>query len=227
MQNYQFDNAESVVFVFETYRAIKLHFTSLSYDFFKYHGKTKSGVKSKEQFNDFARSKNYTLSYSIAKKHKNKHEIVEFLLANLSKNNTIWLDKLRDVDSEDIYLDWKKRQESLTYTFIKDIKFILSHNKSFNKYFIKDDAGYSDIMNFLLRDEICIETVVILDWILNFIGKDIGDAKKDFIIYDLNLRVKKYSSMFLHYHSFSDDDKKKFRNIIKEKLEDTVNVLPF
>ena len=122
MQNYQFDNAESVVFVFETYRAIKLHFTSLSYDFFKYHGKTKSGVKSKEQFNDFARSKNYTLSYSIAKKHKNKHEIVEFLLANLSKNNTIWLDKLRDVDSEDIYLDWKKRQETLMNNSIRPRK---------------------------------------------------------------------------------------------------------
>lgn len=227
MLSYQFDNVESAIFVFETYKAIKLHFTRFDYDFFKYNGKTKNKVKTQEQVNEFVRSKNCSLSYAIAKKHRNKHEIVEFLLANLEKNNTIWLDKLRDVDSEEIYLDWKKRQESLTYTFINDIKFILSHNKGFNQYFTKDSSGYCDIMKFLLKDEISIETVVILDWILNFIGKDIGDAKKDFILYDLKMRVKKYSTMFLHYHGFDNDDKKKFRDIVKEKAEDNLNILPF
>jgi hypothetical protein len=151
---------------------------------------------------------------------------VEFLIANLEKNNRIWLDKLREGECDDIYLLWKKRQESLTYLFISDINIIMSEKKAFNKYFtIKN--GYSDILTLLLHDKISIETVVILDWLLNFIGDDIGESSKDFVLYDIKLRIKKYKTIFLYYHGFKDSDKKKFRGIVKKKADECVNILPF
>lgn len=215
------------IFVFENYRALKLHLTKPNFDFFKYNGKTSGRISSEEQYNEFIKSKNYPLANTIARRLRNKQGIIEFLIANLERDPCIWLDKLRDSYCDDIMIKWKQRQESITYTFIKDLNFILSQKKPFRKYFTKDSSGYSDILNHVIREEICIETACILDWILDFIGEDLGDETKDFIVYDTNLKIKKYGILFVAYHNFGNEAKNKFKKIIQEKKDKQLDQLPF
>lgn len=226
MSSCQSNNDNRAVFLYDTYNALKLHFTT-SYDYFKYRGKTKLSITSKEQYDEFIHSKYYWPCITIAKKLNTKQEIVEFLVANLLTNNNKWIGDLTSEESEEIHFNWKKRQESLTYTFLNDLKILFSKQKAFNKYFDPRN-GYSDVIDYLIQDRINIETVIILDWILGFMNqKKFVSLEKDFIFSTINNRLKKYSPIFFSYHSFDDENKKRFKKILKEKADDLINILPF
>lgn len=225
MSNCLFNDVSKPIFFYETYKAIHLHFTS-NYDFFKFRGKLKSRIETKTQVEEFMRSNNYGFSVRLAKKRRNKLEMVEFLLANIIKNNQIWLCDLLCEDAEETFVAWKKRQDSLTYTFINDINFMLSHNKHFNNYFVSDNNEYPDIVMYLMNNEISLETVVIIDKILGF-TKKLGSFKKDFILIEINNNIQNYKPFLLEYHNLDGDGLKKFKKILHEKAEQSINVLPF
>ena len=214
------DNVKKSIFVYETYLSLRLHFTDSTYDFIKFRGKTRKRITTNEDIEEFVHSKNYIFSSRIAKK-KSRDEIIEFLIANLSRNSNIWLEELTFDSSMDTSNEWKKRQEALTYTFIKDLNFIFSIRKHFNSYFRSSD-GYSDIVNFILQEKISIESAAILNWILNWVPeKDLSD----FVIRDIYTRIRKYTPILLHYHSFTDENKIKFKKIIKEKVDLNIDIL--
>ena len=73
MDNYQSEHSEKGLFVYEMYSAIKLHFTS-NYDFFKYHGKTKSSVKNREDMNILFLQKKMPKMVEICKVPENERE---------------------------------------------------------------------------------------------------------------------------------------------------------
>jgi len=229
MDNYQSEHSEKGLFVYEMYSAIKLHFTS-NYDFFKYHGKTKSSVKNREDMNMFIQSKNFKLSVGLAKKIKTEDAIIEFLIANILKNNKIWLNDLLSDEAEDEWIKWKRTQNSLTYNFITDVKWILSNNLKFNSY-LDATKGVPPILEFLLHDKIKIETVVIIDWLTGFLKQKVLKDKNFTIFSNIIINIEKYKPLFLHYHNFYDRDKLKFKKILLEKIniqkEQTENILPF
>lgn len=213
------------IFFFETYKAIHLHFVS-QYDFFKYNGKLKHRITTQEQADEFYHSKNYPFSRKLAKKRKSKLEMVEFLLANLSKNPNMWLEELVDEEAEETFNKWKKTQDSLTYTFTKDINFILSHNQHLNAYF-DTTKGYPPIIEYAMNGDISIESTIILNEILKFMPRIVAKFKKDIILSSMNERIIRYTPFVVNYHALDDDKIKKFRDILKKKVEDNLNTLPF
>lgn len=216
---------KTTIFFFETYKAMHLHFTS-SYDFFKYNGKLKHRITTQEQADEFYRSKNYPFSRKLSRKRNNKLEMVEFLLANLSNNPNMWLEELVDDRAEETFNKWKKTQDSLTYTFTKDVNFILSHNKHFNSYFVVSN-GYPEIVEYVMNQDISFETAIIMNEILKFMPQIVAKFKKDIILGSINERMSKYAPFVMSYHNLEGEGLKKFKDILKRKVTDNLNTLPF
>ena len=97
--------------VYRFYLALKLHFTTDNYDVIKQQGKVRATKKSLYKRKDIGFIKRIATTY-------NDEEVVNFLIANFVSGDR-W-GGLFDQQAKETYLLWKKRIESLTYTFTKE-----------------------------------------------------------------------------------------------------------
>lgn len=189
---------------FALYNAIKLHFTSSSYDYFKYNGKTNVSkdtfMKNKTKYTFYKLSRKYSLD-----------ELKSFYVSNFLKSDISWIGEIASEDGEETYKKWQKRNQSLTYVFENDILYL------FERYnpddLLKTSGDYPKLLTELMGDNICIETVVILNDIMNFIPMWKKKIQDDIIWPNWDLRIRKYTPFVIV-------DKKKFKSILKEKLEE-------
>lgn len=175
--------------VYKTYLGIKSHFKNPTYDYSKY-----GNVKAKlDTF--LARSDRYFFE-RIAKKY-NKQEIVELFVANFLMNENVWIGDFLTSEQESVYVQWRKRQESIEYTFQQDVYKICdileNNNKKFDDLF-RCDGGHPKIFCLVLQNEISPETYVILETLLKF-NNDFDMKLKDDPAYNsMSLRYKKYAA---------------------------------
>ena len=90
---------------FETYLiyvAVKLHFDSDTYNYFKY-GKTKANI------NSFERRPDKAFFYVLGKKYSKK-ELELFFASNIMENDAIWIGDTLEEKSKDCYLSYLKRK---------------------------------------------------------------------------------------------------------------------
>jgi hypothetical protein len=100
---------------YKLYCALKRHFLSDSYDFFKYNGKVRASYSAFDKRND---------KYFFAKLAKHK-DPVGFLVANLYDNGDMWIGELvKEQAAEKNYREWLRKKESLSYVFKSDIESI-------------------------------------------------------------------------------------------------------
>jgi hypothetical protein len=183
---------------FEAYKkflALKSHFTS-SYDYFKYQGKVSATS------NAFETRKDKYHFYKLSK-HKDPEK---YLLSNFVEKDLKWVGDLFGEESEQVYMDWLKRQESLTYVFSNDIKKLLTN---FDDNIIIRDGQHPPLLKMFLRKQISIETLIILNDIFNFFphwNKKIEDTIIWPSIYNKCLKYKP----FIQYNVF------KCKKILKE-----------
>lgn len=189
---------------FAMYNSLKLHFTSKSYDYFKYHGKTNVSsvtfLKRKDKYNFYKLSRKYSLD-----------ELRDFYVANFLEGDKWVGDMLKD--GEEVYKKWQKTQQSLTYTFENDIMYLLSNGASPDEMLEVKPNGYPILMRMTQLKQVSLETLVILNDIMNFFpmwNKKIDD---DILWPDFKIKCEKYSP-FLNY------DKVKFKEILKEKIKE-------
>ena len=96
---------------YKMYIALKLHFTTKSYNFLDYKGKTRAKRSTFENRND----------RYFFKKLSNRKDMQQFLVANFLTGNK-WIGNLvNEEEAEKEYFKWKKRIESLSYTFTNDL----------------------------------------------------------------------------------------------------------
>lgn len=181
---------------YKDYVALKNHFSKPEYDYIKYHGKT--GIKP----DTFQKRKDKVFFEKLAK----RPDYHDFLLANLSEDSKLWIKELAYSEEADKrFLDWKKRNQSLTYVFKSEVQEHLC--KPFNYNFVCEDGKHPIILRLYLRKDICLETLCI---ILDLTGSiKFFDKKMEYdpIWEDMSLKIKKYIP-FIKY------DKDKFRKII-------------
>lgn len=142
---------------FEAYKkflALKYHFDG-GYDYFKYQGKVKATSDS------FERRKDKYQFYRLSK-HKDAEK---FLVSNFVERDLKWVGDLFSDDAEEIYNNWLKKQESLTYIFSNETKKLLT---KFDENIIIKDGQHPHLLRMFLRKEISIETMIILNDIFNF-----------------------------------------------------------
>lgn len=100
---------------YKLYCALKRHFLSESYDFFKYNGKVRASYSAFDKRND---------KYFFAKLAKHK-DPVGFLVANLYDNGDMWIGELvKEQAAEKNYREWLRKKESLGYVFKSDLESI-------------------------------------------------------------------------------------------------------
>ncbi len=191
---------------FALYNAIRLHFTSDSYDFFKYNGKTNV---SKSSFS--SRKDKYTF-YKLSRKY-NLEDLKYFYISNFLEKNVNWVGDITGPDGEETYKEWQSRYQSLTYNFEQDIISVLEKGESLDSMFKVTDGQYPLLLNEVMQRNITIETFVILNDLLNFFpmwAKKINDT----IIWpNIKRKCEKYTP-FLNY------DKVKFKNIVKQSVKE-------
>jgi hypothetical protein len=191
---------------FALYNAVKLHFTSDSYDFFKYGGKTNVSKS------NFATRKDRYSFYKLSRKY-NLQELRDFYVANFLKGGDSWVGEMANEEGESNYREWQKRNQRLTYQFEQDIIGLFNAVSTPNDLLMVRDGQYPLLLKEVMEGTITIETLVILNDIMNFLP--MWDKKiNDTIIWpDWKRKVVKYTP-FLNY------DKDKFLSILKESLKE-------
>lgn len=181
--------------VYKYYLALKLHFTTDKYDVIKQKGKVRASRQAFAKRNDL-----YALN-KIAKKYSDE-EVANFLIANFVSGDR-W-GGVFDIESRETYLSWKKRTEGLSYTFSKDLDNIIlemeTNNISFDQIFAVSKDSHPYIIKAYLRKTITIETLVILDHLLNLVEKYDNEINDTIVYPDISRLVKKYKP-FLKFDS--------------------------
>lgn len=178
--------------VYRYYLALKLHFTTDQYDVIKQQGRVKASKQA------FFKRKDLLSIRKVAENYTEK-EIVDFLVANFTAGDR-W-GGIFDITAKERYQTWKKRIESLTYTFEKEVGkltfFCERNNITIEDCFTtRNDAlgntVHPYIIKMYLRGDISIETLVILNKIKNFTSEMDESLKKDIVWPDLSRIIKKY-----------------------------------
>ena len=143
--------------VYQMYCALKAHFSKGDYDFVKYNGKssaTKSSFWKRNDRHFFVRT---------SRKYKDKDKIRDYLLSNFIKNQKGWLGDFNDEN----YMEWKKRMQSLTYTFQQEMTPLLEDNELNDIFEIPKDT-HPILLKEYLGNRVSIEAMIILDSLVEY-----------------------------------------------------------
>jgi hypothetical protein len=190
---------------FAMYNSLKLHFTSKSYDYFKYHGKTNVSSVT------FLKNKSKYQFYKLARKY-NLDELRDFYIANFLEGDK-WVGEIANADGEEVYKKWQKTQQSLTYTFENDIMYLLSNGGSPDQMLEVKPNSYPVLMHLVQLKQVSLETLCILNDIMKFFSMWDKKIDDDIVWPDFKMKCEKYTP-FLNY------DKVKFKAILKEKIKE-------
>jgi len=174
--------------VYRYYLALRLHFTTDSYDVIEQKGRVRATK------NSFLKRRDLLSINRVAETYSDK-DIVNFLVANFVSGDR-W-GGVFDVEAKDRYQGWKKRIESISYTFKKELdKAVIYSDKNgitFDQLFSCNNGQHPPIVKMYLRNDISIETLVILNKLNNFTDQLDQDLKDDLVWPDTSRIIKKYS----------------------------------
>lgn len=186
---------------YSMYNALKLHFEQDSYDAVKYN--FKSNVSSKSFF---ARKDKYFFA-KLAKNYDDK--LLQYYIANF-KNGVSYVGDMLNEGGETNFKEHMKIRESIHREFEKDINSLVDMDKEFDSFF-EAKQTHPLIIKLLMREEISLETVVILDSILGFMDREGKKITETIIWPDISRKIMKYKP-------FVDFNKIKCVDIIKKRF---------
>jgi hypothetical protein len=178
--------------------ALRLHFTSPSYDYFKFNGKLKYALK------DISTRRDKFQIQKIAK----HPDPMGLIVANLCKDPGLkWAGDFITDEAYAIYRSFVRRRDSLSYTYTQEIKKL---GPTLADAFKLTDNGTQHplALRLYLGDHICLETLVIADDLIGFYPYWDKKLADDPIWKSIRLVIPKYRP-FLQY------DKAKFKEITK------------
>lgn len=191
---------------FGLYQALKLHFTSESYDFFKYNGKTNVSVTT------FENRKDKYHFYKLSRKYSDREDMTAFIVANMVEDENSWVGNLLQEPAEVNFRKHQKVIQSFSYTFENECRSLFEGTTNPNDI-IMTDGVYPVLLTKTLRSEISIETLCVLNGILNFFpmwAKRIDDT----------IRWPEFRRKCVKYASFLPKDDVKYKLILKKVLNE-------
>jgi hypothetical protein len=181
------------------YLALKSHFQDKNYDYFKYNGK----VKAWRTTFDTRRDK-----YFFYKLTKQK-DPVEFLIANFIDSDDFYIGDIREDKANEIYTEYRKRQQSLSYVFKNDLS---KMKEDFNDNIIVPQNSHPYLLRLYMRKDICLETLILIDRCVKMFKYWDKELKDDIMWPDIKMKATKYSP-------FLNVDINKYRDIIISKFK--------
>jgi hypothetical protein len=198
---------------FSVFQALKLHFTSDTYDFFKYNGKSRISVDA------FENRKDKYHFYKLSRRLIDRDELIMFIAANFLHNENIWVGDLLTEESETIYRQRQKVLQSLSYIFENDCRKLFDGIDNPNDFLKVNDGEYPILLTRTLQKDVEIETLCILNSILKFAphwNKSIGDT----------IRWPLYNRKIIKYSEFLPKDVNKFKMILKKVINENQKNIP-
>ena len=188
---------------YKLYLAVKNNFTT-SYDFFKYNGK----VNAKEE--SFLKRKDKFFFAKLQRKY-NDDQLRDLFVSNFADGEDFWIGNVLTQKAEAVYSEWKARQIKLSYIFEQDLKFLKDYyserNLDFNSLFVMED-GHPILLQCVLRNDIFVETMIIIDKTLNY-SRKWNKVLDDPVWTEFKKRMDKYSP-------FIKFDNEKGKNILRK-----------
>ena len=179
---------------YKIYNALKLHYTQENFDAYKYNFKTRVNPQSFERLRW-----RYTFE-KIASRFKTRENLIDFYTSNFIKGCNWIMDM-----NENNLNDMKSRRESFSYNFKTDInKLSSSHN--FDQL-CSCTGGENVLINELCKETIKIETVAMIDLLVNFI-KPLLPKLND----PLGMKREKAILAMKYKNSLTDIDRKKIKD---------------
>lgn len=197
---------------YKIYLALKLHFRSKSYDYFKFNGKVRAKKES------FLKRRDKHMFYRLGKKFK-RDEYVEMLVSNFLINPDLWAGDLLNEAAAKNHREWKGRLESISYIFKEDLEHIVSWTEtwenSFADCFRVTNGQHPIVLRFAAQGEISIESFIILDACLNCFQRWEDKIVDEVYWPELKHKCLKYKPFFLPQFKVVD-----FKRILKKEVLD-------
>jgi len=187
---------------YKIYLGFKLHFTSERYDLPTYNGKVKYKRESYEKRKDSHFFDKIARVYNI---HELKGLFISHFISD-SQFNDLYGEKAKET-----FVGWKKRIQSMTYNFEKELDVLLERVGNFDDLFKVDDGVVPEIVTALYHSDISLETFIIMDKILGFI-EHIDKKIDDGIVWPIwKIRCSNYSRLL-------EVDVNKYKKLLKKRL---------
>lgn len=199
--------------VFCAYQAVKLHFTTDTYCYFKYNGKVATKPAG------FEKRKDVYAFHRLARELQD-HEVIPFMVSNMILNDKVWAKDLTSTHAMETYRKWRDMRLTLEATFDADIAAIVEHlnkkNMGIRNMFSVQKNRFPEIWVMMNHGEIKPETVAILHGltgVLDLWDKHYGSGSSsaDYI-------YEKTSKFLRKYEPFLSVDAHTFKNIVQRHL---------
>ena len=185
--------------VYKMYLALKLHFTSDTYDYFQYGGNAKASQVS------FDQRKDKFFFVKLSRKFKD-FELREFFVANLTAEDKVYPATLVREGAKN-YADYIKRKESLSYHFKEDVATLHDTHNRFDDLF-KVEGVHPPLLKSFLGGRICLETLTIFNKLFQYVPQFDKIIKEEIVWKPLRNKVVKYDP-------FLPVDLGKYKKIVK------------
>jgi hypothetical protein len=144
-------------------------------------------------------------------RQKTDKEIINFFVSNYSSSedpSNLWIGDIIK-DGNNVYLNWLDKRNNIFDIF--SIECSRLNKKNFNSYFTSKKNSHPEILKDYLKKEICIETLILLNNIIDF-QKDYDKKLNDPVWEMVSFKIKKYSC-FLDFNMIKYI--KKLKEIVK------------
>jgi len=187
---------------YKTYLAVQQHFTRDSYDFFKYNGQVRANESSYQ-----VRKDKYFFE-KASRKYK-RDDFIKFLVANYSAGSKQWIGNLMSAPNETVMKNWKKKIESLSYSFSEEMDYLYNVEESFDELFVMKDGYHPILYRHYAQNKISLETLVLLDQLLGYTNR--WKKYDDIVLNGTVTLIRKYSPFI---REFSPIDRSKLKSIV-------------
>ena len=184
--------------LYVNYLAMKKHFTTDGYDYHRYNGKVRAG------FDKYQTRPDVYFFHKLSKADDPQGQ----MLANMIVKPDIWIRDIVEETGEARYLEWRKRMESLTYTFKNDLNKL---DDNYQANFAVHNGQHPHIMSLYLQRQISLETLSIIAKASNIFAYWEKEIVDKFVARDI-IRISR------KYRPFLEISEKKFKDLIRERF---------
>ena len=165
--------------VYLMYCAMKAHFGRGDYDFVTYKGKTR--IKRET----FYKRKDRSFFVRLSRKYKTEEEIKNYFVANFIKDKKGYIANFSDEN----YESWKLKRQGFFKQFEVEMKPLV---ETFEDLFRVENGQHPKLMKEFLGSRVSLETVIVLDELVNFDNAWNKELEDDIIWLDLRNLMNNY-----------------------------------
>ena len=189
----------NIIECYRLYMALRLHFYDKRYDFVRYNGKVKATPESFYKRRDKYRFDRLLKTYG-------ENRMQGFFVANFVNGDKYG--GLHDEGADDVYNNWQKRTQGLTYNFKKEVQDLVTSVDSFDELFTVEDGQNPVVLTKYYYGDVSPETFIIMNQVLDFITQFDNELEDDIMWPETRNLLNKYSRLL-------GVDTNKFRKILK------------